>query len=292
MKKKFVLFLFFSCLFTGCSYNEKTELKKQTQNFQETTKIERNEEIKKVTETKFNLPNELSPSSGTWYIKQDSTLYKDKNLQVETNIFLSIGEKIEIIGINDSIICVKYKDNPYYLSRKNVSQSLKDFISDFEFEGEISNESIEIAQKYYFKIPENFRNKFKENGWKIIISNEDLNEKYYESIIPIAGLTIYDDKIIYLGNYGIHLSEAVIHEFGHYFDFINGRISNSEEFLNLFDKEKNNLYFLNNTLKNNAKKQSSEFFAECFQQYFNRPELLKNACPDTYQFLMNLLDVN
>lgn len=291
MKKKFVLFLFFSCLFTGCSYNEKTELK--TENFQETTKIKK-EKIKKVSETRFKLPNELSPSSGTWYIKQDSILYKDKELQVETNIFLSIGEKIEIIGINDSIICVKYKDNPYYLSRKNVSQSLKDFISDFQFEGEISNESIEIAQKYYFKIPENFRNRFKENGWRIIISDEDLNEKYYESIssIPIAGLTVYNDKTIYLGNYGINLSEAVIHEFGHYFDFINGRISNTEEFLKLFHKEKNNLYFLSNTLKNNAKEQSSEFFAECFQQYFNRPELFKDTCPETYQFFLNLLEVN
>lgn len=111
------------------------------------------------------------------------------------------------------------------------------------------------------------------------------SKAYYEEL---GGAFLYGFIIIRADNkYG---KAVEVHEVGHAVDHILFRsISNSKEFINLYNSEGKILfdqeahqYFLQNT---------SEFFAEVFRTYYYSPrtrKFLKDRAPETYKFMKEL----
>lgn len=77
---------------------------------------------------------------------------------------------------------------------------------------------------------------------------------------------------------------VLYHEIGHAYDYCMQRISDTEEFKEIFEDEKENFhkyieddeYYTANT---------HEYFAETFEEYVKENENLKNYLPKTYSFI-------
>lgn len=77
---------------------------------------------------------------------------------------------------------------------------------------------------------------------------------------------------------------TILHEFGHFLDYLKGKISTTDEFVYVYNKEKNQ--FKHNYPKTN----SSEYFAECYMYYVLSPFYLKKKQPQSYYFMEKIIN--
>lgn len=80
--------------------------------------------------------------------------------------------------------------------------------------------------------------------------------------------------------------DAIYHELGHYVAFTAGNVDQTAEFKNIYAKEKN---AFKGTRNNDSYIKSSpeEYFAESYQDYVERPDVLKKQRPLTYKFIVD-----
>lgn len=80
--------------------------------------------------------------------------------------------------------------------------------------------------------------------------------------------------------------EAIYHELGHFVAFLAGNADTKPEFKNIYNSEKNKF---KGTRNNDAyiKGSASEYFAESYQDYVERPGVLKSARPKTYEYIVS-----
>lgn len=104
-----------------------------------------------------------------------------------------------------------------------------------------------------------------------------------------TGIWDRDEKKIYILK-GFE-ERSIYHEIGHIFDEYCGYFSDSEEFRNIFEEEKdlalmklfsNDDYFTNDIV---------EYFAETFEDYFTEPVKLLTYAPKTYAFIEKTMSV-
>lgn len=148
-----------------------------------------------------------------------------------------------------------------------------------------------IVLKALEQIPISHIKEIKENDYKIIISTNDLFEKYekYKKTISlnkedIGGLAIHSENLIVLKESPSSIYFSILHEVGHCIDEINDRISNEEEFSNCFNLEKEKI-------REYAQKNEQEYFADIYGLiYSNFPYFFYNikSFPLTYSFLLGV----
>ena len=120
-------------------------------------------------------------------------------------------------------------------------------------------------------IPENIRKDFKNQNWFIEITDENLGEKY-RLTYNIIGITLPEEKIIKINNSQDSIRKALIHEVGHYIDYRLDFISNSEDYIKIYNDESKKLKD-SITNFNKAEFNKKEFFAESFRIYIEDDEL-------------------
>jgi hypothetical protein len=77
---------------------------------------------------------------------------------------------------------------------------------------------------------------------------------------------------------------ALLHEFGHYFDWSHLWLSGSGEFLEVYHAEKDSFHrHIDRELHYIST--PAEYFAESFARYIMNPDTLEKHCPDTYYYL-------
>ena len=89
------------------------------------------------------------------------------------------------------------------------------------------------------------------------------------------------------------------HEIGHAVDYNMGIVSSNDEFKELFKLERTKLYSTMNPKKkmyvapdcliNHFNSNEQEFFAECFKRYILKETAFTNECPNTYNYINNLM---
>lgn len=225
----------------------------------------------------------FNPTYDYVWIKEPTPLYYDEDCTNSTTNIYEPKTKLIREGIGISIDKVKDSGLTLYIPKDKITNDLGQFTWDFEIEGNIYNQSIEIVDYYYKKIPEKILNLFKENKWKLVLTDKTLGE-------DVQGLTVFNEKTIYLFNNGEYLKDAVFHEFGHFFDNINNDLSLTIEFQSIYEEENSKLFFIDETLMENAKTNSAEYFAEIFQQYFLNRNSLKNYCPLSFKFIKEKME--
>ena len=123
-------------------------------------------------------------------------------------------------------------------------------------------------------------NVFKNNNWKIILTTADLNQLLYNGeTTGVTGCTVENKKAIYV-QAGDH-SDCVIHEMGHFLDFMAGEGSKSTAFKKLYEEEGTNL-------SNYGASSADEFFAEVYYYFITDPTTLKNKAPKSYSYLIDI----
>lgn len=81
--------------------------------------------------------------------------------------------------------------------------------------------------------------------------------------------------------------EHLLHELGHYAAFIAGNKDLTAEFKGIYNKEASK--FTGNN-KAYVTKNSSEYFAESFRDFYTRPATLKNERPETYNYIIKSIN--
>lgn len=153
-----------------------------------------------------------------------------------------------------------------------------------------SSEASKEAIQYYNMLPESLRNQFESEGWEIIISDVatvNMMRAMYGGVSTggyVAGFTESFSKSIILAD--TDAGNAINHEFGHYFDYSKGKISDTELFKDIYKAESGKFDGGNNDY---AKSQVGEYFAEAFREYVECAGYLHNCCPRTYSFIDGLM---
>ena len=79
-----------------------------------------------------------------------------------------------------------------------------------------------------------------------------------------------------------------MHELAHWFDYSRSWLSNSDEFLSIYNAEKNSFH-QHIDREPHYISASAEYFAESFAWYLENSEILKKHCPMTYTFFASYI---
>ncbi|HBF6311754.1 TPA: hypothetical protein KQD04_001701 [Clostridioides difficile] len=144
-----------------------------------------------------------------------------------------------------------------------------------------NNEKVLKLYKYMSLIPNNVINEFAENGGKIVLTQDSLQERFI-SKYALAG--VYFDKTIYLSDEENWSEQSLIHEMGHFISDLYNDTSDNV-FLDIYANEKNYLKLNSDKDINYYIKNSDEYFAQCFEEFIINPDrLLKNNFR-TYKYI-------
>jgi len=105
--------------------------------------------------------------------------------------------------------------------------------------------------------------------------------------IPASGgkaLGLTQDSTVYISTATFNI-DVIYHELFHAYDNAHGKVSDSEEFLRIVDKEQSKVFveLIDEDMF------AAEFFAAAGAQYLLEPAILKLAAPETYDFIHNLI---
>jgi hypothetical protein len=189
----------------------------------------------------------------------------------------------------------------FFYPNNNEQVSAFNYISYNEFikiEIEANKDYINELYTQLEKLPTHLLNDYIEGGNQIHIVNTPIVE--FTTQLPnhkdISGMfNEYDGYLtIWLKNDRFAIEIATIHEFGHYIDYIENDLSTSDDFMRIYEAEKdsfgdNVMNPLHTTIKEHISSNTTEFFAEAFAYYIIHPEKMKTHCPMLYEYYEQLL---
>ena len=144
---------------------------------------------------------------------------------------------------------------------------------------------ISLTETYWNMVPENVRNNFSANGWHVTVSGQKLSTRYGYSV-SIAGITDTEVSTIYIDNRRSAAKRAVIHEAGHYVDYMCGWISCSQEFCDIFEREKGSFVSSTSVGDGHEFSNSQEYFASVFDEAVQNPGNCMTLAPESYSYVM------
>lgn len=109
------------------------------------------------------------------------------------------------------------------------------------------------------------------------------------NIEHISGLTIPELKEILIKNDEKKYRQAVVHEIFHAYDDTLNFISESDEFISIYNEEKEKMVVTGFISAGQYKVNEKEYFAEACQMWVYDKETLKESAPKTYDFINDLL---
>lgn len=133
-------------------------------------------------------------------------------------------------------------------------------------------------------IPAGLIDSFRNNGWKIIMTNRDIGKFLFNGAKGICAATTTTTNTIYFANTDHAVDVAVVHEFGHYMDFVITGTSGRGDFYNIYMSEKAALksaFGFNRSDISNTK----EFYASCLDAYYMNAGKMQQVAPQSYQVI-------
>lgn len=133
------------------------------------------------------------------------------------------------------------------------------------------------------KLPEKLLKTFEEEGWKICITDCDINKVFYDGKYELVlGTTNYAKKQIYIADNERAIQEATMHEIGHWLDYRNGFLTNTDAFGEIWDAEASAFI---RAYQATCVRDRKELFAEGFYQYMLNSSQLQMKTPALYDFI-------
>ena len=155
-------------------------------------------------------------------------------------------------------------------------------------EQSVSDEITWRVQQSLDKIPTVLLYRFVDDGWSVVVSKNGFNTEYDSAhVYQTTGLIEYCQKKIFVDGDSYGIDETVAHEFGHYFDYVFDRPSESEEWKACYKEEWERFYIIKRNFHSIGTE--SECFADIFAWYLWHHEELRDACPLSYALMDNLV---
>lgn len=152
-----------------------------------------------------------------------------------------------------------------------------------EKDGNVDDSWITTINNQLEMIPTSLIQQFQNDGWHIYCTDMNIDAAYYNSQYgAVMGTTNYYEHRILIEDRQKAVTEAVIHEIGHWYDWHLGTVTDSNEFINIYNTETN---AFKNTFSVHFYYDQKELFAEAFWKYITDNQTLKNGCPMLYEFI-------
>ena len=152
-----------------------------------------------------------------------------------------------------------------------------------EKDGYVDDHWISDINAQLAMIPSNLITEFQNDGWHIYCTDMDIDAVYYNSQFgAVMGTTNYEEHRILIEDRTIAVTDAVVHEMGHWLDWHNGTVTNSNEFMNIYYAETD---VFKSTFNMTCYYDQKELFAEAFWKYLTDNQQLANSCPQLYNFM-------
>lgn len=150
-----------------------------------------------------------------------------------------------------------------------------------------SNKFLISVDNYWNMIPSNIREVYINSGSTITVVNS-------LGYLGLSTFCITNEGNRYVTieiDYRDKAKDAVIHEVGHFLSWylaldLNGT---SNEFYAIWAEEYQNMLSINKTNINNVNT-AHEYFAESFAMSILKPDLMKTACPKTYDYIWSCIN--
>ena len=138
-------------------------------------------------------------------------------------------------------------------------------------------------------VPTNILNSFYKDNWSIILSDENLGKKYFNSpTYRVLAVTDSEHNLIEIEKNIKSIKSSTLHEIGHYIAHKTGRADKTDTFSSIYKKERNK--FKSHESGTSYSNQSpQEYFAEAFQEIILYPEEMAQQIPLTYKYIINLI---
>ena len=158
-------------------------------------------------------------------------------------------------------------------------------------DGNVSQDSVDRANELLNAMPERLLEGFIDRGWRFYVTDKNIAYDILGGEFnSVKGVTDFDNHEIFIEQREAAVETAVVHEFGHYLDYINGNQSQTAEFSDIFSAESNAFV---KTFNVDFYYDIGEFFADGVYRYYDgERETLNNACPRLTAFIDNVVAMN
>lgn len=145
------------------------------------------------------------------------------------------------------------------------------------------------AVELWKQIPLSLRQQFVSDGWQMIVTNDNFWTE--NGLSKCAGYTDIINHICYVRANQNRLVVTVAHEFGHYIDQANEWPGGSDEFIALWEEEKDGFTGYLSVGDGHYTQNSLEYFAQIFCQLIVAPDTASSA-PKSFAFVERFLKVS
>lgn len=220
-----------------------------------------------------------------WYATEDNVEVFNKNGSV--CMFLSYAQRVSLIKRTSGTYAkIKYKNKIGYVKLKYLSKHRYDGV--IRRGGNARYQAIKSVDENYNLIDKRARDTFQKNKWNIYCVSYDLSNLYDTTTvndINLAGIIKYRSKTIYVEDSSYFDASTVIHEFGHWIDYMLNNVSDSNEFRHIYNSELELLVRASSYRNGDSNIASAkEYFAECYR-LMHVTTNFDRVCPKTYKFL-------
>lgn len=155
-------------------------------------------------------------------------------------------------------------------------------------DGNVSQDSVDRANELLNAMPERLLEGFVDRGWRFYVTDKNIAYDILGGEFnSVKGVTDFDNHEIFIEQREAAVETAVVHEFGHYLDCINGYQSNTVEFADIFNSESNSFV---QTFNVDFHYDVGEFFADGVYRYYDgEQKTLAQTCPRLAAFIENIV---
>lgn len=217
------------------------------------------------------------PSANNVVSKDDDTNVNNSNGTISNNNQMSDNN-----NVNNSNSIINNTD-------KTSTNVIEDILIT---KGNVSIDSYKKSVNILEKVSLDILKKINEMGIKIYLTSGEA-EDLYVSLIgksideSISGIFVWNISKPVIIVESAYLDSTLLHEVGHAIDYVLGDvkfISEDNEFLNIYEEEKEIFFSNNEYIKNSSK----EYFAESYVLFCNKPYDLKAKAPKTYEYFKKI----
>jgi hypothetical protein len=175
------------------------------------------------------------------------------------------------------------KQSDAHSSQSTITDA--DFNDIIHAEGTVPVSRLNALNNKLSIIPAGLINSFRNNGWKIIVTNRDIGQFLFDGAKGVCAGTTTETNTMYFANTDHAVDVAVVHEFGHYMDFVITGTSDRGDFYNIYMSEKAALksaFGFNRSDVSNV----MEYYASCLDAYYMDAGKMQQVAPQSYQIIL------
>ena len=150
-------------------------------------------------------------------------------------------------------------------------------------DGNVEQRFVDEVNRQLSFLPEDMLYEFAASGWRIQVTDKNVDQYYCDGRYgSVMGCTAYDENLIVIEDRDVAVTEAPIHEIGHWYDEYHGHPSQTAEFDVIYNSETDDFYRAFNYYSHYDK---TEMFAESLWKYYCDRDNMRENCPMLYGYM-------